>query len=98
MIIGLTGYPGSGKDTVAYYFVRKNFFHYSLSDILRQELEKKKKPVTRENLINLGNNLRKKYGTGILAEKTLEKVIPERNYIISSIYNPGEIDVLKKKR
>ncbi len=97
MIIGLSGYPGSGKNTVAYSFVRKNFFHYSLSDILREELEQKGKEVTRNNLIKLGNQLRKRYGSGILAERVLQKVIPGKNYVISSIANPGEVNVLKKR-
>jgi len=97
MIIGLTGFPGSGKDTVAYYFVRKNFFRYSLSDTLREELTKKRKEVTRQNLINLGNRLRKKYGNGVLAEKILKKLIPGKNYVITSIYNPGEIEVFRKR-
>ncbi len=97
MIIGITGYPGSGKDTAAYYFVRKNFFRYSLSDLLRDELKKKGRKITRENLIKLGNSLRKKYGNGILAKRVLEKLIPGKNYVVTSIYNTGEIEVLKER-
>lgn len=97
MIVGLAGYPGSGKNTVAYYLVRKNFFHYSLSDILREELQQRGKEVTRKNLINLGNQLRKKHGSDVLAKRVLQKVIFGKNYVISSIANPEEINLFKKR-
>ena len=40
MIIGITGSYASGKDTVASILQEKGFIHYSLSDILREELKK----------------------------------------------------------
>ncbi|KKQ17642.1 MAG: CMP/dCMP deaminase zinc-binding protein [Berkelbacteria bacterium GW2011_GWA1_36_9] len=91
MILGVTGSYASGKDTVAEILKSKGFVHFSLSDVLREELAKNKKEITRENLINLGNDLRKKYGPSILAEKLIKKLEENKNYIISSIRNPKEI-------
>jgi len=96
MIIGITGYNASGKDSVAEYLEKKGFKHYSLSDIIRDELKKKKKTLSRENLIEEGNNLRKKYGPSILAKKTIEKITSEKNYIITSIRNKQEVLELNK--
>lgn len=97
MIIGVGGSLASGKDTVANYLQGKGFIHYSLSDILREELKKQNKEVTRKNLQLLGNDLRTKYGPGILAWKTLIKLNHNQNHIISSIGTEGEVEVLKQR-
>jgi len=97
MIIGLGGSYASGKDTVANYLQGKGFIHYSLSNILREELKRKNKEITRKNLQILGNELRNKYGPGILAWKTLIKLDQDQNYIISSIGTEGEVEVLKQR-
>ena len=95
MIIGLTGKNGAGKGEVASFLRDKSFYYYSLSDVLREELESKKLPVTRENLIQTGNELRQKYGPDILARMTMRKIDPNRNYVIDSIRNPAEIQALR---
>lgn len=40
IIIGLTGHPSSGKDTVAEYIANKGFAHISCGDLLREEMKK----------------------------------------------------------
>ena len=94
MIIGITGYYASGKDTVAHYLTKKGFYSFSLSDEIRSEAQKKKIKVTRNNLIQLGNELREKFGPSILAERVLNKLKPHQDYIITSIRNPAEVQVL----
>ena len=74
MIIGLTGSFCGGKDSVADYLGEKGFIHFSLSDMLREELRKRKKKVTRENLQKIGKELREKHGDSVLAERALKKV------------------------
>ncbi|MBS3070218.1 AAA family ATPase [Candidatus Micrarchaeota archaeon] len=98
MIVGLVGQNCAGKDTAAAYFVSKGFQRYSLSDYLREELEKQGKPVTRETLVNLGNELRETKGAGHLAEKALERFKPGANYVVVSIRNPGEAQALMQKK
>ncbi len=51
MIIGLTGKNASGKGEVAQYLKTRGFTFYSLSDVLREELKRKKKVISRNNLI-----------------------------------------------
>jgi len=97
MIIGITGSYASGKDTVASILQEKGFIHYSLSDILREELKKKRKEITRENLISLGNELREKYGASALADKIIKKLEGNKNYVITSVRNPKEIEILSTK-
>ena len=96
MIIGLTGPIGSGKGMIANYLKEKNFDYFSLSDIITEELKKKNLEITRKNLQEMGNLLRKQYGSGVLILKLKEKINPEKHTIIDGIRNPGEIEEFKK--
>ncbi len=97
MIIGVTGNYASGKDTVAEYLQEMNFYHVSFSDLLREELKKRKKKITRDNLIALGNELRIKNGKDVLAKLAMKKVRDGENHVFTSIRNPGELEFLKQR-
>jgi len=98
MIIGLTGKNGSGKGEAAKFLTESGYEYYSLSDILRDELSSRGKEITRENLIEIGNQLREKEGAGILAEKTLARLGPEAHAVVDSIRNPFEVEALRRRR
>jgi len=98
MIIGITGRNGSGKDTIAEIFVKKSFHHFSLSDSLRIEATKRKLEHTADNLRKIGNELREKHGTGILAELAIQNMKKDQNLVITSIRNPGEVEILRKRK
>lgn len=98
IILGLTGENCSGKTTVAEYLNKKGFYYLSLSDVIREEVVKEVKPITRENLINKGNEMRKKSGEGILAKLAIKKMEKGKNYVVDSIRNPSEVEELKKLR
>ena len=97
IVFGLTGKNASGKGTVAEILKKKNFTYHSLSDSLRDELKSLKKEETRENLINIGNELREKGGPGVLADKLMPKLNSENNHIVDSIRNPLEVISLRKE-
>jgi dCMP deaminase len=97
MIIGVTGLYAAGKDTVAEILEEMNFEHISLSDMIRDELKKSKKEVTRANLIQKGNELRTNFGASILAKKALLKIKDGENYVITSIRNPREVKLLQER-
>jgi len=96
MLFGITGKYCSGKDIVADILKEKGFLHISLSDLIREEAAKINMPTTRENLILLGNELRKQFCAGVLAQRALERMQAGRNYVITSIRTPGEVEVLRK--
>lgn len=96
MIIGLTGKNASGKGEVANYLKDKSFYFHSLSDAIRDELNSRKVPITRDSLIETGNELRSKFGADILARRILEKLDANRNYVIDSIRNPAEVEAFRK--
>jgi dephospho-CoA kinase len=95
-LIGLTGTNGSGKGEAAAYLKKKGYFYFSLSDVIRDALRKNGKEVSRNNLIEKGNELRKKYGPDILARMALKRV--KGKAVIDSIRNPSEIEYLRKKK
>ena len=97
MILGITGTYASGKDTVANILIKARFNHISFSDILREELKKEEKEITRDDLITGGNKLREKYGPDILAKRALDKV-KGGDYIMTSIRTPAEVELLKKEK
>jgi dCMP deaminase len=96
LIIGLTGENCAGKGTVAEHLMKKSFYYYSLSDIIREELKAEGKAITRAGLIEKGNELREKSGSGVLGRKTAEKIHDDKNYVVDSIRNPAEAEELAK--
>lgn len=100
MIIGITGWFASGKDTVADYLKEKGFKSVSLSDIIREHLRADGLEITRGNLLMKGNELRTKFGNGYLAEQALKKVEEEGagNWVVPAVRQTGEVEALKKSK
>lgn len=90
----------SGKDSVAAYLQKKGFANHSLSDEIREEAKRKNIKLTRDNLIELGNSLRSRYGPSILADRIRIKLrlSPEKNHVVSSIRNPEELRSLQEEK
>jgi dCMP deaminase len=95
MLIGLTGRNAAGKGEVARYLQRKSFYYYSLSDAIRDEIRSRGDEPTRERLIIVGNELRQRYGSKILAERILERIEDDKHYVIDSIRNPAEVEAFR---
>lgn len=98
MIIGLTGKNGSGKGEVANFLKERGFHYLSLSDVIRDYLRKKKKPLTRNALVASGNRLRAEEGSGVLAEKVLSRMEIDKNYVVDSIRHPMEVKTLRRRK
>lgn len=104
--IGLSGTNLAGKGVTRAYIEKKyGASSISFSDILREELTKRGKAINRENLIKIGNELRKKNGANFIAKKIVEIIesikkegVKEVNsiFVIDSIRNPAEVKELKK--
>jgi dephospho-CoA kinase len=97
-VVGITGTIGCGKELVK-EILSRNFANYSvsLSSAIRWEMEKRKGSVSRGTLQDMGNELRQKYGTHVLAKVAVEYLQRNRPLIIvDGIRNPGEAEYLKK--
>ncbi len=95
MIIGLTGTNAAGKTTIVEYLKSKNFEHFSLSDIIREELTRSGLEPDRENLIRMGNELREKNGASVLAVM-IKNRLSNKNTVIDSIRNLSEARSLRQ--
>jgi len=96
MILGLSGPYAAGKGEVMAYLESRSFYPLSLSDVLREELARRGEPETRERMIATGNALRARHGDGVLAERLLERMLPDRNYVVDSIRHPAEVAALRR--
>lgn len=92
--IGLTGPNAAGKSVVAGHLVDRGFTYHSLSDIVREEADRRGLDHRRLHLIEVGNDLRRAGGPGVLAARIRERLGP-RN-VIDSIRNPAEVQELRR--
>lgn len=89
---------GAGKGEIARMLGQRGFKYISLSDFVRREASARGIVHTREALQDIGNELRKTYGAGVLGRRTAEEVNRERivNWVIDGIRNPSEVHELQK--
>ena len=74
-VIGLIGYIGSGKDTVAEYLVKKyKLSHVSYGDIVRELSVAKSRTKNRSDLIRTQKEYVKKYGHSYFGKIAVKKI------------------------
>jgi len=88
---------GSGKGEIAKTLMERGFHYISLSDMVREEATQRGLEHTRENLQNVGNDLRNKGGAGALGKRVCEAIAQQAttNWVIDGIRNPGEVAQLR---
>lgn len=94
LVLGLTGAPSSGKDTVANHLSKLGFLHISTSGIIREEMRKENLPTDRSNINVFSIKSRHERGSGYLAEIAAKKVTG--NAVISGLRNVAEVEYLRK--
>jgi len=98
IIIGLLGFIGSGKDTVADYLVSKyGFKKLTMSDMVKEELRKNNLPISREEMQKLSIKYKAKHGNGIWAKKCVEyaKKNNWQKIVISGVRDTKELPEFK---
>jgi dCMP deaminase len=95
MIIGIAGRNGAGKGEFVKYLAARSFSVLSLSDAIRQELVSRGLSETRERMIEVGQEMRRRSGPGALAQSLVRQLQSDRNYAIDSIRHPVEVEILR---
>ena len=97
MILGVSGLNGAGKGEVVSYLEARSFYGYSLSDVIRDDLRDRGIEESRERMIETGNAIRGALGPGGLALRLMDRLLPDRNYVVDSVRHPEEVAVLRAR-
>lgn len=97
-IIGVTGPFGSGKTTASEFFEKKGYKIVPLSSFLEEEALKRKLPLTRKVLQDIGNEWRELYGPGILVKKALKGLKKDEMLVVDGLRNLGELNELRHRK
>ena len=101
LLIGITGGFGSGKSLAASFLESKGFKKITLALFLEEEAGRHGfKEITRTILQDIGNEWRKTFGNGVLAEKAVDYIKKEKikKAVIDGIRNVGEVKRLRKEK
>ncbi|MBT6120069.1 AAA family ATPase [bacterium] len=98
IIFGVIGRNGAGKSTICDYLSDQGFSVVSLSDIVRSEADKQGLNHTRENLIQIGTELKRDEGLDVLAKRSFNEIIEKstsKKIVFDSIRLPEEVVFFK---
>ncbi|NIO22761.1 MAG: AAA family ATPase [Candidatus Aenigmarchaeota archaeon] len=98
LVLGITGRRGCGKDTVAQYLSKKYGFRVLTftDDVLAPMLKSMGKGVTRENLIELGMDMRKTFGgNAALVPALCERIGREGLWVVSGVRFREEVEYFR---
>lgn len=94
IIIGITGHPASGKDTVADYLVSRGFTKISMGDILREEMTVLQIPIDRSHMNDFAKKVRAERGNGYLSEEIVRRV--KGDTTIAGVRNSSELKIFRE--
>ena len=90
--------PGSGKTTAAGSAKDLGVMCTTMGDVVREEADKRGLPRTRENMLNLMFEMRTEGGSGIIAQKCVEKVQDSKApiVVIDGLRCQKEVDIFRE--
>ncbi len=96
-VIGVCGLARSGKDTVADYIEEKyGFRKFVMSDVLRDELVRRGRDVSKRTMLELGNELRDARGRDVVAQMIYERCHDSGNVSVVGFRSPAEVEFFKR--
>ncbi|HEY3251542.1 MAG TPA: AAA family ATPase [Ignavibacteria bacterium] len=99
-IIAVIGMCGSGKSEAVKFFVKKGYKKVYFGEVVMEEIKKQGLEVNEKNERMTRENLRKEFGMGAMAIKSLSKIenlIKEGNVVIESLYSWEEFKIINEK-
>jgi len=101
LIIGLSGMPYAGKSVFAIIAEKSGIPNLLMRSIIEDEMRKKGIKIDNINLHKYSSTLRKQFGHGVVAERSvpgLNKLLEKnRIVILDSLRSPEEVKILKEK-
>ncbi|OHA17806.1 MAG: hypothetical protein A2664_04360 [Candidatus Taylorbacteria bacterium RIFCSPHIGHO2_01_FULL_46_22b] len=97
ILLGITGHPSAGKDTVADYLVHQHgFIFVSTSDMIRDEIKHRSLgEPTRDLMHTVVNELRAEKGPDVLVKRSVEKFKDAPRLCLGGIRAIGEAQTIQ---
>lgn len=99
-IIAVIGMCGSGKSEAVKFFIEKGYKRVYFGEVVMNEMKRLGLEVNEANERATRENLRKEFGMGAMAVKSLpiiEDFIKHHNVVIESLYSWEEFKILKNE-
>ncbi len=99
-VVLIVGLPGSGKDVATEALEEElGYKAFRMSDELLEELERRRLPITRENMRKVGMELRKERGMAAIAKLVISKMKKSDSdyFVVNGVRNPEEIEEFKRE-
>jgi dephospho-CoA kinase len=99
-IIAVIGMCGSGKSEAVKFFVEHSYKRVYFGEVVMNELKRLGLEVNEKNEKETRENLRKEFGMGAMAVKSLpiiEEFITHNNVVIESLYSWEEYNIIHNK-
>jgi len=98
LIIGITGYTGSGKSTVAEILHEKGFKIVEMRDAVVEEMKKRGMEINSKSMREFATKLREEEGNDVVARLTYEKIKGEKgNVAITGMRSTYEEEYFRNK-
>ena len=99
-IFGFTGMPWSGKSEAVKIAKGKGIPVYRMGDLVWKEVEQRNLALNAENVGKVAQEMRKKYGNTVWAEKTVKEILKnpqDSTIIIDGIRSIEEVQFFRSK-
>jgi dephospho-CoA kinase len=99
-IIAVIGLCGSGKTEVVKFFEEKGYRKVYFGEVVLNELKKEGLEQNEQNERAMRERLRKEFGMGVMAERSLWKIeeyFKSGNVVIESLYSWAEYKIVKER-
>jgi len=99
-VIAVIGMCGSGKSEAVKFFIEHGYNKVYFGEVVMDELKRLGLEVNEQNEREVRENLRKEFGMGAMAVKSLAKIeelYKSGNVVIESLYSWDEYKIIKEK-
>jgi dephospho-CoA kinase len=99
-IIAIIGMTGSGKTEAVKFFEQNGYKRIYFGNVVMDEMKKLGLEINEANERKTRNELRKKFGMGVMADRSLDKIdqyFKSGNVVIESLYSWEEFKIVKEK-
>lgn len=99
-IIAVIGMSGSGKTEAVKFFENNGYKKVYFGEVVIEEVKRRGLEINEHNERNVREDLRKEFGMGVMALKSIDKIaglFKKSNVVIESLYSWEEFKIIERK-